>query len=90
MKQIAISRLRAFVLQGVKITEPELQMEYFERAAKEGKRKTQADFVKDRAAFFEQLRQEKGAQVLNRWYAQIGTNLKVKVHLEEIEKRRPS
>ena len=45
------------------------------------------EFSKDRNKFRQYVMQEKGAQILNRWYQQLGTNLKVKVHLDEIERR---
>lgn len=91
-RQIAISRLQAFVTQGIKITDKELEQEYLLQKAlepynKQAKQKKSEDPAKEKEALREKLRQEKGAQILNRWYQQLGTNLQVKVHLDEIEKR---
>lgn len=82
-RQIAISRLRSLVMQSVKIGDKELDFEY--RTQPAAAKKTQ-DPVKEREQFRQKLLQEKGAHVLNRWYQQLGTNVKVKVHLDEIEK----
>ena len=89
-KQIAISRLRYFVLQGVKISNKEVEQEYGQ-TLQVLKGEDRAKFLKeygDVEKFREKLRQEKSAQILNRWYQQLGTNLKIKVHLDEIEKRQ--
>ena len=89
-KQIAISRLRYFVLSGVKVTDRELDLEYqqalFSLTGKD-KEKFLKDFGNNRDKFREQIRQEKAAQILNRWYQQLGTNLKIRVRLDEIESR---
>lgn len=89
-KQIAISRLRYLVIEGIKITDPELELEYqdaLSTAKGADREKLVKEYAKDREKFREKVRQEKAAQVLNRWYQQLGANLKVKVHLDEIEKR---
>lgn len=92
-KQIAISRLRAFVLQGIKISDAEVEQDYLQaRAAQKqsvasASKNSPKDFEKEKDQFREKLRQEKAAQILNRWYQQLGTNLRVKIHLDEIERR---
>jgi peptidyl-prolyl cis-trans isomerase D len=89
-KQIAISRLRFLVLQGIKISDAELELEYQDalRVLKGSDReKFLKDFAKNREPLREKIRQDKAAQVLNRWYQQLGSNLKVKVRLDEIENR---
>ena len=83
-RQIAISRLRSFVLQGIKISDRELEMELALRQQDPSYKKNP---VKDKEELRKKLREEKGSQVLSRWYQQLGTNIKVKVHLDEIEKR---
>lgn len=86
-KQIAIARLRAFVMQGIKITDHELEEEYAMQLPSSKKAKTPEEMAKEKEAFRQKLRQEKGSQVLARWYQQLGSNLKIKSHLEEIERR---
>lgn len=87
-RQIAISRLNAFVMQGIKITDKELEQEYAQQfAEKSSKKGASKDPAQEKEELREKIRQEKGAQILNRWYQQLGTNLKVKVFLDQIEKR---
>lgn len=89
-RQIAIGRLRAFILQGIKITDRELEQEfaYLSQTLPEKDRdKTLEDFKKNPEALREKIRQEKSAHILNRWYQQLGNNAKLKMHLESLEKR---
>lgn len=89
-KQIAINRLRSFVLQGIKISDKELEMEfgqYIQTIQGKEREKEIKEFKENPEKFREKVRQEKAAHVLNRWYQQLGTNLKVKVYLDEIENR---
>ncbi|MBI2118907.1 MAG: SurA N-terminal domain-containing protein [Elusimicrobia bacterium] len=89
-RQIAIGRLRAFILQGIKVTDRELEQEftYLSQTLPEKDRdKTLEDFKKNPEAFREKIRQEKSAHILNRWYQQLGSNAKLKMHLESLENR---
>ncbi len=89
-RQIAVNRLQVFVARGIKITDQELEYEFARRApppatpAKKGEVK---DPAKEKADFREQLRQEKVSQVMSRWFQQLGTNVNIKVHIDEIELR---
>lgn len=84
-KQIAIAKLRGMVMQGIKISNKELENEFAMR--QKGLTKDQLkEFGQDKEKFRQFVYQDKGAQLLNRWYTQLGTNLQVKVHLDEIEK----
>jgi peptidyl-prolyl cis-trans isomerase D len=81
-KQIAVFKLRRLIASGVVITEPELKLEYFN--ANRGNMK---DFEKDRAKFFEKIRQEKTMLVFGEWFKFLNQNMRLKVHLQEIEKQ---
>ncbi len=87
-RQIAIAKLRGMVMQSIKISNKEMELEFAMRQASFSKDQVK-EFTKDHEKFRQYLMQEKGAQILNRWYQQLGTNLKVKVHLDEIEKKNP-
>lgn len=87
-KQISIAKLRGMVTQSIKISNKELELEFAMRQGSLSKDQLK-EFSKDRNKFRQYVMQEKGAQILNRWYQQLGTNLKVKVHLDEIERRSP-
>jgi len=83
-KRIAYSKLRQLIATSVRVTEPELQMEY--ARTHKGSMK---NFEKDKAKLSETLRQEKTSLVFNQWFNQINQTLqgRVKVYLDEIEKR---
>jgi len=81
-KQIAIFKLRRMVASGVIITEPELKLEYFN--ANRGNMK---DFEKDKPKFSEKIRQEKTMLVFSEWFKLLNQSMKIKVHLQEIEKQ---
>jgi parvulin-like peptidyl-prolyl isomerase len=88
-KQMAIQRLRTFIERGVKISQAEAAGQY-QGAIQSLPAKEKAEFLKkypNPDAFREDLRREKVSQVLNRWFQQLNTNLKVEVHLDKIEKR---
>jgi peptidyl-prolyl cis-trans isomerase D len=80
--QIAIFKLRQLIASGVPITEPELKLEYFN--ANHGNMK---DFEKDRAKFSEKIKQEKTMLAFGEWFKTLNQNMKIKVHLQEIEKQ---
>jgi len=82
-KQLAINKLRYLIASGVKITEPELRLEY--SLANKGNMK---NFDKDRDKFEEQVRQEKTMMVFNEWLKQLNQTMKIKVHLQEIEQQK--
>lgn len=89
-RQIAINRLRMIILQGIKITNPELEQDfalYLQSLQGKEREETLKNFEKDRSGFLERIRQQETAEVLNRWYQQLGSRVKVKVHLDQIEKR---
>ena len=81
-KQIAIFKLRQLIASNVRISEPELQLEY---ARTHGG--SMADFAKNRDKSLETLRQQKVMLVFNEWFKQLNQTVKIKVHLEEIEKQ---
>ncbi|HBU69570.1 MAG TPA: hypothetical protein DEE98_04205 [Elusimicrobia bacterium] len=80
-RQISIYKLRQLIASSVKITGPELQMEY--SRANKGNMK---NFEKEKDKFLENLRQEKVMMVFNEWFKQLNQSVKIKVHLQEIEK----
>ena len=89
-RQIIISRLQAFVAGSVKVSEKEVEQVYLmskQLPLGAVPAKFLADYEKGREALREKIRQEKSVQVMNRWFQQLGTNLKVKNNLEEIESR---
>jgi peptidyl-prolyl cis-trans isomerase D len=79
-KEIASYKLRNMISSSVKITEPELVMEYKIRNNNSLK-----DFDKKRADLLAELRKEKSMLVFNEWFKLLNRDLKVKVHLQEIE-----
>lgn len=81
-KQITNAKLRQFIMSSVKISEPELQMEY---ARTHGG--NVAAYAKDREKFLEKVRQEKTMLVFNEWFKSLNQAMKIKVHLQEIEKQ---
>jgi hypothetical protein len=83
-KRIAYMKLRQLVASSVRITEPELQLEY--ARTHKGNLK---NFEKDKPKLAESLRQEKTSLVFNQWFSQINQSLqgRVKVYLDEIEKK---
>jgi peptidyl-prolyl cis-trans isomerase D len=83
-KQIASMKLRQLIGSSVKISEPELQLEY---ARTHGGKMT--GFEKERTAFLDKLRQEKVMLVFNEWFKALNQTVKIQVHLNEIE-RTPS
>jgi len=44
------------------------------------------NFEKEKDKFLENLRQEKVMMVFNEWFKQLNQSVKIKVHLQEIEK----
>ena len=84
-RQIVINHLRNFVMRGIKITDRELELEMALRQARQDPKKKNPPL--DKEEIRKTMAQEKGAQILNRWYQQLGTNVKLKVYLDEIEKR---
>ena len=79
-RQIEINHLRSFIMQGIKITDRELEMEIALRMARDAGKKTPPI---DKEKLRQEMAQEKGAHILNRWYQQLGTNVKFKVFLDE-------
>lgn len=81
-KQIARFKLQYLLSSSVIITEPELQLEYA------GTHKGDfSKFEKDRVQFLESLKQEKTMMVLNEWFRQLNNTLKIRVFLDDIERR---
>lgn len=79
-RQIAIDKLQFLIRQGIKISDKELQQEYLESKG------SWKDFEKEMEEFQKNLLNEKSAQILSRWYQQLGRDLKVEVHLDKIER----
>ncbi|MBN1822934.1 MAG: SurA N-terminal domain-containing protein [Endomicrobiales bacterium] len=80
-KQIAIAKLRHLIASNVKITEPELQLEWASK-----NRGNMDNYPKERGKFLEQVRQEKTMMVFSEWFKLLNQQLKVKIYLDEIEK----
>ncbi|OGS23661.1 MAG: hypothetical protein A2297_05925 [Elusimicrobia bacterium RIFOXYB2_FULL_48_7] len=76
-RQIAIAKLRYLISSGMKVTEPELQIEYMRK--NQGNMK---NFAKDREKFQQELLQEKTLAFMNDWYRSINSSLKIKVFTE--------
>ena len=72
-------------MRSIRVTDRELEQETALLARQDPARFKK---LKDKEEFRNQLREEKGAQILNRWYQQLGSNVKVKVYLDQIERRR--
>ncbi|MCX5781630.1 MAG: SurA N-terminal domain-containing protein [Elusimicrobia bacterium] len=81
-KQIAAYRLRQFIASSVRITEPELQIEY--ARANKG---NMANYEKEREKFLDNLKQEKTILVFNEWFKDLNRTVKIKVNLDEIESK---
>jgi len=75
-RQIAIAKLRSLIQSGVKITQPELQLEYIK---KNGSLK---NFDKEKNKLYEELLKQKTIDTFNEWYKILGSSIKVKVHTE--------
>ena len=82
-REIAFFKLRQFIATSVVVSEPELQFEY-----RKTNKNNMANFNKDHDKFLEETRQKKVQLVFNEWFKALNQTLKVKVHLEEIEKGR--
>ena len=80
-RQIAVSKMRNMITEAVKITEPELRLEYSRRNNNNMK-----NFEKDRQKFAEEILNEKRSAYLTDWYKTINSTLKVKVY-EEVTRR---
>ena len=80
-RQLTIHHLRNFVMRSVKITDRELDLEMFIRQAKAAGDKKAKPL--ERETVRNEMLQEKGAHILNRWYQQLGTNVKFKIYLDE-------
>ena len=80
-KQIAIFKLRQLISSSVLITEPELRLEYFY-----SNKGNMANYEKERQKFLEKLRQEKTMLVFSEWFKTLNQTMKIKVHLDEIER----
>ena len=80
-RQIAAAKLRQLIASGARVSEQELREVY----ARENKGSLQ-NLEKDRAAFTEKLRQQTAMLVFQEWFRQLNQQLKIKVHLDEIEK----
>ena len=79
-QQLAISKLRYFILEPVQVTEKEVVDEYFRR------NRSMAAFPKEREAFRETLLGEKRTQVFRLWFQKLAEKARVRVFLDEIEK----
>jgi peptidyl-prolyl cis-trans isomerase D len=79
-KEIASYKVRNLLSSCVKISEPELIMQYRIQNNNDMK-----DFDKKRAEFLAQLRKEQTFMVFNEWFKLLNRDLKVKVNVQEIE-----
>jgi peptidyl-prolyl cis-trans isomerase D len=82
-RQIAIFKLRRLIASSIRISEPELRLEY---ARTHGGKLD--DFAANRQKFLEGLQQEKVSMVFNEWFKQINQTLKVKVYLKDVQQGR--
>ncbi|MCB4792105.1 MAG: SurA N-terminal domain-containing protein [Elusimicrobia bacterium] len=80
-RQIAVFKLRYLIASSVRLTEPEIRLEYMR-----ANRGDMSKFEAQRQEFIKNLRQEKVAMVFNEWFKQLNISVKIKVHLNEIEK----
>jgi len=80
-KQIETFKLRQLIASSVVITEPQLRFEYF--LANKG---NMSGFDKDRTALRDKLRQQETMLVFAEWFKLLNQTMKIKVHLDEIEK----
>jgi len=80
-KQIAIYKLRRMIASSVVITEPELRIEYFYK-----NKGNMANYQKDRQKFLEEMQQKKTMLVFSEWFKLLNQSMKIKIHLDEIEK----
>ena len=81
-KQIAAFRLRELIASSVRIPEPEIQLEYAR-----AHRGNMSQYLKDRPKFFEELKKQQTMMVFNDWLRTMNQNLKVQMHLDEIEQK---
>ncbi|MHB9154463.1 MAG: SurA N-terminal domain-containing protein [Endomicrobiales bacterium] len=81
-KQISIFKLRQLIVSSVRISEPELRLEFARR-----NRGSTANFEKTRDAFLESLRQEKAMQVFGEWFKTLNQTVKIKVNLQQFEQQ---
>lgn len=79
-RQIAINHLRNFILNGIKVTEREVEMQMTVRQAQDSGKKSPPI---DKETLRKEMAQEKESHILNRWYQQLGTNVQFKVYLNE-------
>lgn len=77
-KQIAMYKLRELVISSVKISPNELVLAYKE---KYGDLK---NFEKNKKTFAQEYLQEKQTAVLEEWYKQINSNLKIKMYVKDL------
>lgn len=82
-REIAFFKLRQFIASSVIVSEPELQYEY-----RKTHKNSMANYEKNRDKFMEETRQKKVQMVFNDWFKSLNQSLKVKIHLDEIEKGR--
>jgi len=81
-KQIAAFRLRELIAEAVRITEPQLEIEYAK-----ANRGNMAGFAKDRETFLVELKKRQASMVFADWLRYLNQNLKVQIHLDEIEQK---
>ena len=79
-RRIAMFKLRDIVISGLKITEQELQFEYFMEH-----RGNMKKYEKDRGEFLKKLQNEKTLALLNDWYRTLSSSIKVQVFPESFQ-----
>ncbi len=77
-KQIAMFKLREFVVSSVKISNNEIVLAYNNKFG------NMKNFEKEKEKFAQELLQEKQVAVLEEWYKQINNNLKIKMHVKDL------
>ena len=81
-KQIAAFRLRELIASSVRITEPELELEYAR-----SHRGNMSEYGKNRERFLQELKKQQTMMVFDDWMRALNQNLKVQSHLDEIEQK---
>jgi len=79
-RRIAMFKIRDIVISGLKITEQEVQFEYF--MEHQGNMKK---YEKDRDEFLKKLQNEKTLALLNDWYKTLSNSIKVQVFPEHFQ-----
>jgi len=79
-KQIAMAKLRELIISGIKLTDQEIQIEYYLK-----NKGNMNKFNTEKPKFFEELYREKVNNILQEWYKILNVSTKIKVYPELIK-----